>query len=70
VSAPDPADPADPAETPGDRIEAALAELEVAASLDEIRRVCRMRTQTLCDALAELVRAGRVLKSAIGYRLA
>jgi hypothetical protein len=64
------ADPADPAETPADRIEAALAEIEVAASLDELRRACRMRTQTLCDTLAELVRAGRVLKSDAGYCLA
>jgi hypothetical protein len=64
------ADAMDPAEAPADRIEAALAELEVAASLDELRRACRMRTQTLCDALAELVRAGRVLKSAAGYSLA
>jgi hypothetical protein len=37
---------------------------------DQLRRACRMRTQTLCDALAELVRAGRVLKSEAGYRLA
>jgi hypothetical protein len=29
-----------------------------------------MRTQTLCDALADLVRAGRVLKSEAGYRFA
>jgi hypothetical protein len=63
------ADP-DADETPADRIEAALAELETAASLDELRRACRMRTQTLCDTLAELVRAGRVLKSVAGYSLA
>jgi hypothetical protein len=63
------ADP-DADETPTDRIEAALAELETAASLDELRRACRMRTQTLCDTLAELVRAGRVLKSVAGYSLA
>lgn len=63
-------DAADSVETPADRIEAALAELEVAASLDELRRTCRMRMQTLCDALAEMVRAGRVLKSAAGYQLA
>jgi hypothetical protein len=27
-----------------------------------------MRTQTLCDALADLVRTGRVVKSEAGYR--
>jgi hypothetical protein len=29
-----------------------------------------MRTQTLYDALTDLVRAGRVVKSEAGYRLA
>jgi hypothetical protein len=28
-----------------------------------------MRTQSLCDNLAELVRTGRVIKSEAGYRL-
>jgi hypothetical protein len=64
-----PADP-EPAATPAQRITAALADLDAAVTLDQLRRACRMRTQTLCDALAELVRAGRVLKSEAGYRLA
>lgn len=64
-----PADP-EPAATPAQRIVAALADLDGAVTLDQLRRACRMRTQTLCDALAELVRAGRVLKSEAGYRLA
>ena len=63
-----PADP-DPAATPAQRIVVALADLDGAVTLDQLRRACRMRTQTLCDALAELVRAGRVLKSEAGYRL-
>jgi hypothetical protein len=64
--------PADPelAATPAQRIVAALADLDGAVTLDQIRRACRMRTQTLCDALAELVRTGCVLKSEAGYRLA
>jgi AAA domain len=60
----------EPASTPAQRIEAALADLETVATLDDLRRACRMRTQSLCDALAELVRAGKVVKSAAGYRLA
>jgi len=64
-----PANP-EPAATPAQRIEAALADLDGAVTLDQLRRACRMRTQTLCDALAELVRAGRVVKSEAGYRLA
>jgi hypothetical protein len=60
----------EPASTPAQRIEAALADLETAATLDDLRRACRMRTQSLCDALADLVRAGKVVKSEAGYRLA
>lgn len=52
------------------RIEATLAELGGAVTLDQLRRACRMRTQTVCDVLADLVRAGRVVKSEAGYRLA
>jgi hypothetical protein len=64
-----PADP-EPAATPAQRIVVALADLEGAVTIDQLRRACRMRTQTLCDALAELVRAGCVVKSEAGYRLA
>lgn len=58
------------ASTPAQRIETALADLKTVATLDDLRRACRMRTQSLCDALAELVRTGRVVKSEAGYRLA
>jgi hypothetical protein len=58
------------AATPAQRIEAALVEFETVATLDDLRRACRMRTQSLCDALAQLVRTGRVVKSEAGYRLA
>jgi hypothetical protein len=60
----------EPAQTPTLRIEAALADLGDPVTLDHLRRTCRMRTQTLCDALADLVRTGRVVKSEAGYRLA
>jgi hypothetical protein len=63
------ADP-EPAATPAQRIAATLADLDGAVMLDQLRRAGRMRTQTLCNALAELVRAGRVLKSEAGHRLA
>lgn len=55
--------------TPAQRIEAALAELGTAVSIGELRRACRMRMQSLCDTLADLVRTGRVVKSEAGYRL-
>jgi hypothetical protein len=67
TSAP-PADPElDP--TPAQRIEAALTDLGTAVSIGELRRACRMRTQSLCDTLAELVRTARVVKSEAGDRL-
>jgi len=56
-------------ESPAQRIESALAALDDAVTVDQLRRTCRMRTQTVCDVLAELVRAGRVLKTETGYRL-
>ena len=55
---------------PSGRIESALADLGGAATVDDLRATCRMRTQTLCDALADLVRDGRVVKTDAGYRLA
>jgi AAA domain len=61
-------DPEQPA-TAAQRIEAALADLDEPVSVAELRRACRMRTQSLCDALAELVRNGRVIKSEAGYHL-
>lgn len=63
------APPPAPAVTATQRIEEALADLDDAVTLDGLRRACRMRTKTLCDTLADLVRAGRVLKSDAGYRL-
>ena len=62
------ADP-EPDPTPAQRIEAALAQLGTAVSIGELRQACRMRTQALCDTLADLVRTGRVVKSQAGYRL-
>lgn len=44
----------------------ASAPLTVAA----LRKLCHLRTQTLCDGLAGLIRAGRVVKSDAGYHLA
>lgn len=55
---------------PAGRIESALADLGGAATVDDLRVACRMRTQTLCDALADLVRDGRVVKTLAGYQLA
>ena len=59
-----------PAPSVQDRIEQALAASSTPLSLLELRSACKMRTATLCDALASLAAAGHVLKSEAGYLLA
>jgi hypothetical protein len=56
-----------PTRPAAERIEAALRDLDRPASLDELRDACRIRTQTLCDTLAELVRNGRVVRDGARY---
>jgi hypothetical protein len=53
-----------------DRIEQALAEVDEPLGVHELRKACRMRMSSLCDALAELTADGRVVKRADGYQLA
>jgi hypothetical protein len=58
--------PLDPAE----RIVNALAAAHTPVPLADIREACRIRTARLCQELAALVDAGRVLKAEGGYVLA
>ena len=53
-----------------ERIEQALANAPSPLSVAALLKACRMRTQTVTACLAELVRAGRVAKSASGYAIA
>jgi hypothetical protein len=57
------------APSPVERIEEALAQAALPLSLRQLRRICRMRTATLCDALTTLRTEGRVLTSPAGYWL-
>ena len=59
-----------PAASAAERIENALANSPSPLSLTALRSSCRMRTQTLTACLAELVRTGRVNKTASGYAIA
>jgi hypothetical protein len=52
-----------------ERILHALEGAENPLALAELRELCRVRTSTLCDALAELAAAGRVKTSGRGYGL-
>jgi hypothetical protein len=55
--------------TPEQRIEQALAATSRALTQRQLRRACRMRTETVGQALADLVDQGRVLRVDDGYRL-
>lgn len=59
--------PPDPPPSPLTRLEDVLAHSERPLSLTELRQACRMRTASLCQALATLTAQGRVHKSSAGY---
>jgi len=59
----------DPA-TPAERILQAMAGINQPVSAQQLRKLCRIRTATLCDTLAELRRSGLVCHDARGYCLA
>ena len=52
-----------------DRIFAALAKADQPQPFADLRAVCRVRTATLYQRLAAMANAGRIVKSADGYRL-
>lgn len=51
-------------------VERVLADADAPVPLAKLRQLCRARTKTVCDALATLRRAGRIVKLAGGYALA
>jgi hypothetical protein len=54
--------------TPLARLRQALAQLEEPAPVQHLRKLCGMRTATLCSALAELSAKGEVVHDARGYQ--
>jgi hypothetical protein len=58
-----------PPTTPADRVRDALAGLDRPVPVQQLRKLCAMRTATLCDSLAELTRQGLVVHEAGGYQL-
>ena len=66
------APPADEPQTipAAERILQAMAQAEQPISAQQLRKLCGMRTATLCESLNELRSQGRVLHEASGYRLA
>jgi RecA-family ATPase len=52
-----------------EQIQAALEAAAGPLTVGDLRRACRVRTSTLCDALAALAAAGRITKADRGYQL-
>ena len=50
-------------------VERALAVATAPMPLATLRQMCRARTKSVCDALAELTRDGKIVKNARGYEL-
>jgi len=56
--------------TPVERVRAALAQLqEPVFSVQQLRKLCAIRTETLCAALEELTQHGELSRNAKGYQL-
>ncbi len=66
----DPPDPEPAAASPADRILLAMAKVNRPVCVQQLRRLCRMRTATLCETLAELRQQGLVRHNSSGYSLA
>lgn len=56
--------------SPVDLILEALREAARPLTLNQLRKACRIRTARLCEALADLVDQGKVLKAGNAYRIA
>lgn len=54
---------------PAERVLQAMATLNRPASTQKLRKLCRIRTATLCDTLAELTAQGRLAHGPNGYSL-
>jgi hypothetical protein len=61
--------PRDAHPSPMARVEDVLLHSDRPLALAELRQACRMRTASLCQALATLTAQGRLHKSAAGYQL-
>jgi len=57
------------APTPRERVRQALVQLEKPAPLQQLRKLCGMRTAAVCSALTELSATGEVIRDAGGYQL-
>src|SRR6266700_6885848 len=55
--------------TPTQRVRQALAQLQEPAPVQQLQKLCGIRTATVCSALAQLSASGEVVRDARGYQL-
>jgi hypothetical protein len=64
--------PPDPKPSPSptaEQIHDALSQAKVPIRVAELRKICRIRTETVCNTLAQMQREGRVIRTNQGYQL-
>jgi hypothetical protein len=64
-----PAEPQRQPVSPAERVVQAMTAAATPLSAQQLRKLCSMRTATLCDTLADLQRQRRVVRGPDGYRL-
>jgi predicted Rossmann fold nucleotide-binding protein DprA/Smf involved in DNA uptake len=55
--------------SPTERVRQALAQLQQPVPVQQLQKLCGIRTATICSALAELSHSGQVVHDARGYQL-
>jgi predicted Rossmann fold nucleotide-binding protein DprA/Smf involved in DNA uptake len=55
--------------SPTERVRQALAQLQQPVPVQQLQKLCGIRTATICSALAELSNSGQVVHDARGYQL-
>jgi len=55
--------------TPKERVRQALAQLQQPVPIQQLQKLCGIRTASVCSALAELSTQGEVIRNARGYQL-
>ena len=61
--------PPDTPPTPIEQVRQALAQLQEPSSVQQLQKLCGIRTANVCSALAELSAKGEVVRDARGYQL-
>jgi len=58
-----------PRPTPAERVQQVLAQCAAPTPVQQLQKLCGLRTATVCSALAELTTLGQVIRDARGYQL-